>query len=262
LSERNTLHRAAQTWKHRVAMVLKRVLYARADVVTAVSEGVAAELVEDLKLPVSQVTVVHNPVVTDDVLRGAEQELHDDWFDHEVPVVLAVGRLVPQKDYPTLLEAFRRVHASRPARLVILGEGPDLGSLQSLAGDLGIASDVRFPGFDLNPFRYMSRCACYVLSSKHEGLPGALIQAMACGAPVVSTDCPHGPSEIITDGVSGYLCPVGDANAIAEKVERLLGDSALRARMGANARDAASRFSSDQVVQRYAAVLDGLGSSV
>ena len=149
---------------------LKAQTYRMADVVTAVSEGVALEL-PALGVPADRIRVVYNPVVTPDVLRQAAEELDHPWFREAVPVVLACGRLVTQKDYPVLIRAFARVRETIPARLVILGEGEDEAALRDLVHDLGLEADVWFAGFDVNPFRYMARCTCFVLSCGTKDCP-------------------------------------------------------------------------------------------
>lgn len=256
LSERNVLFHGKITWKKRLMTWLKRQLYTKADRVTAVSEGVKADLVATLGLSPELVSVVYNPIVTASMATQARELPAEPWFhEGQPPVILGVGRLVDEKDFPTLLRAFARVRATHPARLIILGEGPRREMLEELVGILGLTNDVRMPGFVHNPFQYMARCAAFVLSSRFEGLPGALIQAMACGAPVVSTNCPSGPAEIITDGVDGFLVPVGDADAIAARLTQLLTDTSLRQRFSIEAHVSAQRFDGPTVLRRYEAVL-------
>jgi glycosyltransferase involved in cell wall biosynthesis len=130
-------------------------------------------------------------------------------------VVLGVGRLTSQKDFPTLIRAAAEVHSQRPVRLMILGEGEDRASLEQLAQELGMGGDAALPGYVDNPYAYLSRAALFVLSSVHEGLPTVLIEALAVGSPVVATDCRSGPREILDDGRLGRLVPVGDATTMA-----------------------------------------------
>jgi len=168
-------------------------------------------------------------------------------------VILGAGRLTPQKDFVTLIRAFARVRAQHPARLVILGDGKQRGEILGLAHRLGIAADLDLPGFVDNPFAWMSRSAVFVLSSVWEGFPGVLIEAMTCGCPVVSTDCPSGPVEIVDGGRYGRLVPVGDDEAMAAAILASLRDPGspemLRAR--------AAEFSVDQAIDRYLEVLLG-----
>jgi glycosyltransferase involved in cell wall biosynthesis len=167
--------------------------------------------------------VIYNPVIDAALYAKADAPVEHPWFQpNQPPVVLAAGRLVALKGYDTLLRAFARVRQETFARLVILGEGPERPNLERLAAELGVAADVDMPGFDPNPFRYMKRAGVFVLSSRCEGLPNVLIQALACGCPVVSTDCPSGPSEILDGGRYGALVPVDDVEAMAGAIVRAL----------------------------------------
>jgi glycosyltransferase involved in cell wall biosynthesis len=228
-----------------------RRLYRRANRIIAVSEGVARDLVESLDLPEGLVTAIHNPVVDEDLYEMAEESVDHPWLAEEQPVLLSVGRLVPQKDYTVLLRAFSRIRKKRRIRLIVLGEGTERRRLERYAQNLGVQHDVDFPGFLKNPFPFMRRCTVYVLSSRFEGLPGALIQAMACGAPVVSTDCPSGPSEIIDSGSSGFLVPVGDAEKLAASIESLLDNPALRRSFSEAGRKAAAEFRVPPMIRHY-----------
>ncbi len=257
ISERNMLDHTRLTAKRRLLTLLKRRLYSGADGLIAVSEGVKNDLVRKLRLPPERVSVLFNPIVADDLAERAAAPLEHPWFDGSVPVVLAVGRLVPQKDYPTLLRAFAEARKRYASKLVILGEGPLRPELEKQVAALKLEGDVSLPGFDPNPFRYMARAQVYTLSSLHEGLPGSLIQAMANGAAVVATDCPSGPAEIIEDGVDGKLVPVGDVDALASSIMQFLKDAEIRHRLGARARRSAQRFRVEPVVRRYEQVLLG-----
>jgi len=169
--------------------------------------------------------VIYNPVVTPSLKSLATAPVDHPWIGtNQPPLVLAVGRLTAQKDYPTLLRAFAKVRSRRNCRLIILGEGELRDSLEALTSQLGIADSVQLPGFADNPFAWMSKASLFVLSSAWEGLPNVLIQAMACGTPVVSTDCPSGPAEILENGKWGRLVPVGDEVALAEAMDRALED--------------------------------------
>ncbi|HRQ37754.1 MAG TPA: glycosyltransferase [Chloroflexota bacterium] len=258
LSERNVLLHGRITWKKRLMLWAKRLLYTRADVVTAVSQGVKDDLIARLHLPVDKIQVVYNPIVTPDLPQLAAEPLNHPWLADDVPIILGAGRLVEEKDFPTLVHAFALVWEQRPCRLLILGEGDGRQELVQLAKKLGIEADVDMPGFDKNPFKYMARCTVFVLSSRFEGLPGVLIQAMACGAPVIATDCPSGPAEIITvNGEDGFLTPVGDAQAIAEKILFLLDNPGKRESMARHGRQSGERFHVETVMSRYVAAIEG-----
>jgi glycosyltransferase involved in cell wall biosynthesis len=162
---------------------LTRFLYPQAQRAVAVSEGVADELRKSTGMDPEKIVAIYNPIVSDELLKMADAPLDHPWFaPGQPPVVLSVGRMVPQKDQATLLRAFARLRDRRPARLLILGDGTERANLQSLVGSLA-RPYVAMPGFDANPYRYMRRCAVFVLSSAWEGLPNALVEAMACGAP-------------------------------------------------------------------------------
>ncbi len=258
LSERSALLRGRPNdMKQKIEVVLKRFTYPHADTVTVVSNGLGNQLVTSLTLPRNLIRVVYNPVVEDDFAQRAAEPVDHPWFDaaSDIPVIVACARLVVQKDYPTLLEAFAQMRAERHVRLFILGEGELRKPLEQHAEKLGIAADVCFHGFDRNPLKYMNRARIVMHASRTEGLPGSLIQAMACGTPVVSTDCDYGPREVISQNVDGFLVPVGDVEALARRGLQLIGDDELRLRLGTQARRSAQRFSVDASMSRYEAAL-------
>ncbi|MEO3432602.1 glycosyltransferase [Inquilinus sp. CAU 1745] len=232
-----------------------RAAYPRADRIVAVSAGVADDLAIAINLPRERISVVHNPIVTETLLRQSNEPLTHPWLAPDAPpLILAAGRLAPQKDFATLIHAFARLRSVRPARLMILGDGIMRDDLMTLAVELGAQKDVAMPGFVDNPFAWMRRSSLFVLSSAFEGLPGVLIQAMACDAPVVSTDCPSGPAEILENGRWGRLVPVGDVSAMAGAMAAALDDSAPP--------DVARRaldFGMDQAVDGYLDVMFGRG---
>ncbi|MCG6908381.1 MAG: glycosyltransferase [Desulfobacteraceae bacterium] len=231
---------------------LVRLWYGQADAVVAVSAGVADELASLGKVPREKVQVIHNPIDTGRIARQAEAQPDHPWFQPgQPPVVLAAGRLHPQKDYPTLLRAFASLRKARNLRLVILGEGRERPSLEKLTEDLGIGADVRLLGFQPNPFAFMARAAVFVLSSAWEGLGNVLIEALACGCPVVSTDCPHGPSEILERGRCGALVPVGDP----EKLARAIGEALDRPADARAGLERARAFDIQNIADQYVQLL-------
>lgn len=209
--------------RQRALRLLARALYPLADGVIAVSGGVADDASSAFGLDRRRIAVLTNPVLIPEIQAQAKADLAHPWFAAgEPPVVLACGRLSEEKDYPTLLRAFAEVRRQRPARLVILGEGPERAALLRLAEALGIDADLALPGFDANPFRFMARARVFALSSTSEGQPNVVIQALACGPAVVATDCGGGTREIL-EGVEGTsLIPVGDAAAMAGAIAAFL----------------------------------------
>lgn len=204
---------------------IMRRLYRHAHGIVAVSAGVAEDLSAHLGLSRQSISVVHNPVVSHELLRRASAPLHHPWFaPGSPPVVLGVGRLAAPKDFTTLLHAFAFVRARRRARLMILGEGTQRSELELLKRSLGIGEDVSLPGFVSNPAPYMKHAAVLAMSSIREGFGNVLVEAMAAGTPVVSTDCPSGPSEILEQGRWGRLVPVRAPETLARAILRTLDD--------------------------------------
>lgn len=204
-----------------------RRLYPLADRVIVPSEDVAADLVAYTGLPPKQIQVVRSPIVTQRLTALAREPLDHPWLQRgQPPVILGVGELSYRKDFATLIRAFAEVRRRRRCRLVILGRGRRRETLLRLAADLGVADDVDLPGFAANPYAFMANADVFVLSSRWEGMPVALVEALACGTPVVATDCPSGPREVLCGGDVGILVPVGDASAMAEAIGDRL-DSAL-----------------------------------
>jgi glycosyltransferase involved in cell wall biosynthesis len=239
-------------WRWRFIVPLLRRMYPEADRIIAVSRGVADDLRTLVGLPPELVTTVYNPVVDSELAKKAEAPIDHPWFmPGAPPVIIAVGRLTEQKDFPTLLQAFAQVRAQRQAWLLLLGEGELRRKLEALVRELGVDQDVSLPGFASNPFAYMARAAVFVLSSTYEGLPGVLIQALACGCPVVSTDCPSGPAEILENGQYGRLVPVGDPAAMAQAILATLDAPPDRGLL----QKRASLFSVDRAVEQYLEVL-------
>ena len=195
--------------------------------------------------------VIHNPVVWPDHRTKAAEPVEHPWFAQHTPVVLAAGRLINLKDHATLLRAFALVAKARPAQLIIIGEGEERDNLGALAYELGIADLVELPGFRRNPFAWMAKASVFVLSSVYEGSPNVLIQAMACGTPVVSTDCPSGPREILQDGTLGTLVPVGDHSAMAEAILNAIDDPTESTRLMSRA----DEYSAESSIRRYVDVI-------
>ena len=233
--------------------ILIKEWYPRADNIVAVSDGVASDLSQLSELSPQRITTVFNGVDLHRLDELAASPVADPWFEGDAPpVLLAAGRLAPQKDFPNLLRAFARVRSRCGIRLVILGEGPERARLENLATDLGIAADVKIPGAVLNPFSYMARARLFVLSSAWEGLPTVLLEALACGCPIVSTDCPSGPREILDGGAIGPLVPVATTKRLPRGSSGVASPADRR-----RLRERAQMFSVDAAVDHYLKVLLG-----
>ncbi|GAB4350678.1 MAG: glycosyltransferase [Cyanophyceae cyanobacterium] len=218
-----------EAWRRRPWIWGQRLIYPWADTLLAASAGVADDLARVARLPRSRIVpIAPIPLPSDLRTVQASAPTHPWLQGPPIPVILAVGRLVPQKDFATFLRAIAQVRARHPLRAVILGEGPERSALEQLAEELGIGAAVDFPGFSPNAIACMGQAAALVLSSRWEGCPAVVLEAMAVGTPVVATNCPHGPADLLANGRYGHLVPVGDAIALATAIERVLeGDRRL-----------------------------------
>ena len=208
---------------------------------------------------------MHNPTITPDFAERVAESIDDAWFsDPQVPILLAVGRISGQKDYDTLLRAFAIASEKRELRLAIIGDQASKGAkssrterLRRLAKELKIDDNLRFLGVKTNPVRFMARSSLLVLSSRWEGLPNVLLEALACGTPIVSTDCPNGPREILAGGTYGRLVPVGDPKSLAAAILQTLQSppdpNSLRRR--------AADFSYERSIGKYRELIRGLDRS-
>jgi glycosyltransferase involved in cell wall biosynthesis len=254
VAEHNTLSRATRPEAHhkqRLRLLSSRLCYPWADGIVAVSQGVACDLAPIIGCALERIRVIYNPVVTPELTAKAHADLDHAWFrPGEPPVILGIGKLEAQKDFPTLIRAFAQVRAQRSARLLLLGWGPDRPQLEALIKALGLEQDVELPGHVANPYAYMSRAAVLALSSAWEGLPTVLIEALAVGLPVVATNCPSGPAEILRNGRDGLLTPVHDHSALAAAILRV-----LSGRAPAVAPQRLDAFRADTVIQQYLEVM-------
>ncbi|WP_374276690.1 glycosyltransferase [Azonexus sp.] len=215
VSERNTLVCLKCGWVNKLIYHLISILYPAANSVISVTKEGAVELIDAFNLSSEKVYSISNPLEVNRIKELSKSPFSHPWLEsNQPPIVLAVGRLSPQKNFSALIQAFSILRSQRLAHLVILGEGPLRGKLESQINDLGLQNDVLMPGFVENPFKWMARCKIFVLSSDHEGYPNVLIQAMACGAKIISTNCPTGPYEILEGGRLGTLVAVGDVVAL------------------------------------------------
>jgi glycosyltransferase involved in cell wall biosynthesis len=225
--------------------------------VVAVSQGVADDVARATRVRRDDITVIGNPVLTDDLFSSARAPLRHPWFDSgEPPVILGVGSLTRRKDFDSLISAFAHLRRSRPARLMILGEGDHRDRLERHVSRLGLNGDVLMPGFVRNPYPYISKAALLTMSSLCEGLPTVLIESLALGTPTVSTDCRSGPSEILADGRYGMLVPPGDTAALAAALGQTLDGNAPAERP-----ETLSSYSPAEVTDRYESVLSPNGAS-
>lgn len=232
-----------------------RRLCASATHLVGVSRGVSSSLAAAAGVASEEVRTIYNGLNLIGVRDRMKEPAGHPWLQNpDVPVILAAGRLTGAKDYPTLIRAIAHLATRRLCRLIILGEGKARKRLERLVKRLDLADRVSLPGWVENPFAFMSRASVFAVSSRREGFSMVLLQALACGCPCVSTDCDSGPAEILQNGDYGPLVPVGDDDALADAIERVLNDPPDKQML----RDRAGHFSSDRTVAAY----DGLISTV
>jgi glycosyltransferase involved in cell wall biosynthesis len=257
----NTLTEELRAARGPVARVIRpamaRALYPGANAIVAVSHGAGESLRRALGELAVPLHVIPNPVVLPSLYSQASQPPDHPWFNEDsTPVLLAVGRLVPQKDFVTLIQAFALVRRQTTVRLLILGEGHERPRLESLIAEIGLQNDVQLPGFVSNPYPYIAAARGVILSSRYEGAPSVLVEALALGTPVASTDCPSGPREMLEGGRWGRLTRVGDVSDLAAAMMEILRGSPYPAPSS----EELARYHLDHAIDRYLAVL-GIGNS-
>jgi glycosyltransferase involved in cell wall biosynthesis len=242
--------------RHAFAMVT-RAGYAAADLIVTTSQGVADDLVAAFGVARARVRVVHNPVDLDAVALAVQDPIDPvhaaAW---QSPVIVAAGRLAESKNYPLLIEALALLRSRVPARLFILGQGDEDRAIRALVAARGLGDAVVLCGFQKNPWKYIARADVFALTSRYEGFGNVLIEAMACGVPVVATRS-SGTIDIVRDGVDGLLVDRHEPAAVAVALERVLGDEVFRRRLSAGARLGAERFALPVIAATYDRVLHG-----
>lgn len=233
----------------KIKRFLLKHFYRRSNGIIAVSKGVAKDLSLITQIPLRKIQVIYNPVVSISLSKKASEDVAHPWFMcNNIPVILGAGRIMEQKDFETLIKAICKVRQKRACRLVIIGEiSPHKKELDILIKQLDLSEEVAFLDFVNNPYAYMAKATVFVMSSKYEGFGNVLVEAMATGTPVVSTDCPSGPAEILADGRFGILVPVGDSSALADAILRTIDDpvdiSSLQKR--------AAEFTVERIAKQY-----------
>lgn len=242
-------------WNAIISMLIK-LLYNRTDKIIAVSNFIKSDLIKSFSIKESRVMVIYNPVDIEKINMLASAEVAEQWFKEDVPVVISVGRLLKEKDHETLLKAFAIAKKQADMRLLIVGEGKEKHKLKEISKKIGMDNDVAFLGYKKNPFKYMKRATVFVLSSLYEGFPNVIVEAMACGVPVISTQynpCQH---EIIEHEKTGIVIPIADEKALAEAILRLLRDKKLCVSLTEEAMKKVAYFSIERIANRYRSVLD------
>lgn len=256
VSQRNHLSSIASNSDNMMKIVpwLVRLTYRWADDIIPISEGVADDLQNITGISLDDMKTIYNPVINDSITTQANKAPGHPWLNeskNEFPVIIGVGRLTQQKDFSTLIKAFSRLQKQQKCRLIILGEGEQRDHLDKLIKERNIQDGVDMPGFVGNPFAYMARSDIFVLSSRWEGFGNVIVEAMACGTPVVSTDCPSGPAEILQNGRYGPLVPIGDCDSLVNAIKKNLEDPISELELKRRAND----FTVSDIAEQYLDIL-------
>ena len=254
IREANTLSQSVRASQRRARLVphLAKLVYPHADAVVAVSQGVADDLAEWANIDPARISVILNPTVHPGLFVQGAVDVNHAWLgEGSAPVLVSMGRLTYQKDFQTLIRAFAIVNRELSCRLLIIGEGEEREALERLIQELDLEGRVQLLGFIENPYPYLRRASALISTSRYEGLPNAIIEAIALGTPVAATDCPSGPREILKDGELGPLCGVGDIMSIAQGIRTVLTAPVSREVL----QERGSEFSVDLATRRYLEVL-------
>jgi glycosyltransferase involved in cell wall biosynthesis len=242
--------------KNAATLILMKIIYRYADAIVFNSHD-SEENFQKIMGNSPKSFVISNPVIDDEIVEKSSEEIEHRWFKYKgEPIVIGVGRLTRQKGFETLIKAFKIVNSEIPSKLVILGEGREKEELEDLVREFDLKERVWMPGFVENPYKYIARSDVFVLSSKYEGLPNALIEALALGIPCISTDCPSGPKEILLDGECGLLVPVGDHQSMADAILKYLKDSKFARSLLSKAKKSLDRFSVEKVTEQFLSLIE------
>lgn len=237
--------------------IITKILYNYfSDKVISLSEGVKNDLIRNFHVREQKINVIYNPIEVDKIQALSKEVVHDFNKNKNEKILVAVGRLVEQKDFKTLIKAFNRVSKEVNVRLVILGKGPKEKELKQLAEDMGIQHKIEFLGFKQNPYKYMRLADVFILSSKWEGFGHVIVEAMSTGTPVISTNCQSGPEEIIKDNKYGILTPVGNDKELSEVTISLLKDKKMQNELRERGRERAKDFDVKKIAHKYEEVFD------
>jgi len=235
-----------------IKRLLARIFYPQANRIIAVSQGLKDELETKIKIEGTKISVIYNPIDISAITNLKKDPITKlTSFNENIPVIITVGRLTRQKGQKYLLSAFAILNKKIPSQLIILGEGPEEARLRRQAQALHLEQNISFLGFQVNPFKFFARSTIFVLSSIFEGFGNVLVEAMACGVPVISTDCPVGPREIIQNGYNGILVPPKNVELLAEAMFALLSRENERERLSRNALENIHQYDISTIIPRY-----------
>jgi glycosyltransferase involved in cell wall biosynthesis len=241
-----------------ISSALLRLTYPFAHIPLALSRGIGDSLIKDFGIRAEKVEVSYTPFNIPPIRERAAEEVQHPFLDGKAPVVVGIGALYKNKGFDFLVRAMALVNEHRDARLILVGEGTLKEAIERLALECGISGKVSLVGFQGNPWKFLSRASVFALPSLHEGFGNVIVEAMICGVPVVSTDCPVGPKEILEGGKSGLLVPAGDHTALAKAISRLLEDDDLRADLARKGKERAMDFDAARVMRKLERLMEAL----
>jgi glycosyltransferase involved in cell wall biosynthesis len=257
LSERSTVLGSREGFLEEILRRLAiRFLYRAGERILVNSDSLRSQFIDHFGFPGEKVRTIHNPLDIEKILAQSTEGEGAVSAENCGGTIVGMGRLSREKGFDLLIRAMTRVSA--PAKLLLLGEGKDEEKLRSRVKESGFAGKIGFLGFRKNPYPVLRGATVFVLPSRYEGFPNGLAEAMALGIPCIATRCRTGPEELITDGENGLLVPVEDPEAMAEAIDRLLGDPALRERLGAAARISAQRYDVREIVRAYESLIESV----
>ena len=244
--------------KSPIRTLIWRSLYSHASDLVAPTDGVAKSASIISKIPTSKFEIIPNPVVDKEIIKKAEEPVSHPWYtDNNISTVLAVGRLTRQKDFPTLIKAFKNLNIDN-TRLIILGEGEDRKNLENLITTLGINHLVDLPGYEPNPYKYMKNSNVLVMTSRWEGPGHVIIEAQALGTPIISTDCPSGPRDTLMNGKAGILINVGDVDQLEKKLRNTIENPNIFQDLVKKGLESSKRFTDEDVGKKWKKLIEKL----
>ena len=238
-------------FKKRLLSYSKSVVYKHSDKVIAISEGVSKDLIDNFNLSPQKVSRIYNPSADPVIKDLSNENIDHPWFKRDMPIIIGIGRLTEQKDFYTLVDSFSLVTKEKECKLIIIGEGPEKNKIETLISERSLEKDVDLIGFQKNPWKYLSKSNLFVLSSLWEGFGNVIVESMYLGVPVISTDCPSGPREILNNGDLGSLVLPGDTESLAKKIIKFLNSPDEFIEKSLRAQKESSNFLPSQIAQEY-----------
>ena len=231
--------------------MIKKFVYKYSDKVIAISDGVAQDLIKNFNLSPNKVRVIYNPSADPEIKNLSNENVTHPWFQIDIPIIIGIGRLTHQKDFSTLIKAFSILRKEKDCKLIIIGEGSERSKIESLISKENLKDDIELMGFQVNPWKYLSKSNLFVLSSLWEGFGNVIVESMYLGTPVISTDCPSGPREILKNGDLGILVPPADPELLSTEILNFLNFPNENLEKALKAENSSLEYLPSQIAQNY-----------